>query len=834
MSEDRLARELTPAALEATYPDAEPDQLAHTETVPAAAAETVPPGDVLPDGLADALDHDLYSHQAAALERLRDGENVTVATSTSSGKTLVYALYYALLKRRDPDARALFCYPTKALSADQERALNDLFRDLGVDASAETYDGDTKAERKPLIRANRDVVVTNFSGVNHYLSNHAKWRDVYANTDLVVIDESHTYTGVHGMHVSWVLRRLRRILDHYGSTPQFVCTSATIGNPGEHSEALVGHEFGVVERDGSPRGRRDIAFWLPRRDDDEGGKSGVGGGRGNGGGGTGVGAGDAPTDADAPTARKRAGAEAASVAGHLGLSGVQTLAFLRSRQGTEIAAKRAREAARDHPLDARLDAKPYHAGLSKQKRRAVENTLKSGRADAVFTTSALELGIDVGGVDATVLAGYPGTRQSFWQQIGRAGRGTSDALSVFVPRRDAIDRYILDDPDYLLGDEIEDAVVDVSNNHVYARHVRCAAEELPLTAADATWFGPRERLERAVSVWRDAGEFVGDLERGAQYDGRPRPQASISLYATTDVEYEVRRVDGDIDMEPIGRERAYRDYHPGALVLYDGEQYEVVDLVEDRHRPYVELERVRTNEYTTTAHEKRIHDVEATRSRDLGGGYSLHAGTGTVEIDYTQYRRHDIGDGTVEGPYPIDLPPIELRTHLTWVELPADMERRVIDALGPDALLDADGAPATDAGWTFAGGLHGAEHGMIKLAPLELRLDNSDMGGLSTPMHAETGAPTWFIHDAVEGGVGFAHSIYDHFEGVAAKTRERVARCDCADPTGCPSCLMSAQCGNDNEPLHRGATTAVLDAVLSRLDAAGDGSESEGSHARDA
>ncbi|GGN09748.1 DEAD/DEAH box helicase [Halarchaeum nitratireducens] len=817
---DRLADELTPAALEATYPDAEPDQLAHVETVPAVAADTVAPGDVLPAWLADALDHDLYSHQAAALDALRDGENVTVATSTSSGKTLVYALYYALLKRRDPDARALFVYPTKALSTDQERALNDLFGDLGVDASAETYDGDTKAERKPLIRANRDVVITNFAGINHYLSNHAKWRDVYANTDLVVIDESHTYTGVHGMHVSWVLRRLRRVLDHYGSTPQFVCTSATIGNPKDHSEALVGREFSVVETDGSPRGRREIAFWLPRRDDDGGGS------------GSDEGAASAPADADAPTARKRAGAAAASVTSHLGLSGVQTLAFLRSRQGVEIAAKRARDAAREHPTDARLDAKPYHAGLSKRKRRAVENTLKSGRTDAVFTTSALELGIDIGGVDATVLAGYPETRQSFWQQIGRAGRGTSKALSVFVPRRDAIDQYILDDPDYLLGDEIEDAVVDVSNNHVYARHVRCAAEELPLTADDAAWFGPRERLERAVSVWRDAGEIVGDLERGAQYDGRPRPQASISLYATTDVEYEVRRVDGEIDMEPIGRERAYRDYHPGALVMYDGEQYEVVDLAEDRHRPYVELERVRTNEYTTTAHEKRVHDIEATRSRDLGDGYSLHAGTGTVEIDYTQYRRHDIGDGSVEGPYPIDLPPIELRTHLTWVELPADMESRVVDALGPAALLDADGAPASDAGWTFAGGLHGAEHGMIKLAPLELRLDNSDMGGLSTPMHPETGAPTWFIHDAVEGGVGFAHSIYDHVEAVAAKTRDRVARCDCADPTGCPSCLMSAQCGNDNEPLHKGATTAILDAVLSRLDAPE--RESEGSPTPDA
>ncbi|MFB6078835.1 MAG: DEAD/DEAH box helicase [Halarchaeum sp.] len=765
------------------------DQLTHHEVVPAVDPETVPAGEVLPDALADSLDHDLYAHQARALDALRRGEDVTVATSTSSGKTWIYALHFALLKERNPDARALFCYPTKALSADQERAVNDLFADLGVDASAETYDGDTKAERKPVIRANRDVVVSNFSGLNQYLGSHAKWRDCFRNVELVVVDEAHAYTGVHGMHVAWVLRRLRRVLAHYGSRPQFVCASATIGNPAEHAEALTGRETTVVDEDGSPRGRRDLAFWLPERDGDGASESGA-----------------------VPTARRRAGAEAASVAAHLGRRGVQTLGFLRSRQGTEIAAKRAREDA-----SGRLRARPYHAGLSKRKRRAVENTLKSGELDAVFSTSALELGIDVGSVDATVLAGYPGTRQSFWQRIGRAGRGTSDALSVFVPRSDAIDQYVRDNPGYLLEDDVEDAVIDVSNNPVYARHVLCAADELPLDETDVEWFGPRERLERAVSVWRDAGKLVGDLRRGAQYDGPPRPQSTVSMYATTDVQFDVRCRDGDVDMRPIQRERAYRDYHPGALVLYDGDQYEVVDLVEDHPRPYVELERVSTDEYTTTAHHKTVTDVEASASRDLGGGYAIREGTGTVEIEYTHYRRHSLGSDGVEGPYPIDLPPVSLRTQLMWVELPADMEARVAERVGDDGLVAPDDGGMAPAAWTFAGGLHGAEHGMIKLAPLELRLDNSDMGGLSTPHHAETGAPTWFVHDAVEGGVGFSHAIYEHVADVAGRTRERVADCDCADPTGCPSCLMSAQCGNDNEPLHKAATTAILDDVLARI-----------------
>ncbi|MDZ7745881.1 MAG: helicase-related protein [Halobacteriales archaeon] len=332
---------------------------------------------------------------------------------------------------------------------------------------------------------------------------------------------AHTYTGVHGMHVSWVLRRLQRVINHYGSDPQLVCSTATIGNPKEHSEALTGEDVTVIDSDGSPSGQRDIAFWLPQLEEDDKNPEVQG------------------ADASMPDVRKRAGIEAASVTAHLGLNDVQTLSFVKSRQGTEIAAKQAVDAVSEHPRPKRIDVKPYHAGLSKKKRQAVENNLKSGQLDAVFTTSALELGIDIGGVDATVLTGYPGTRQSFWQQVGRAGRGTTDALSVFIPQADAIDQYILDDPDYLLGDNIEDAVIDISNNPVYARHVLCAANELALTAEDAEWFGPRDRLERAVDVWNDAGKLIGDLERGAQYAGPPRP-ANTGLYVRDDG-YPVRR-----------------------------------------------------------------------------------------------------------------------------------------------------------------------------------------------------------------------------------------------------------------------------------------------------
>ena len=810
-----LADSLEPETLAQTFPDYD-DQLVARTVQEASDGLFEDPESVLPANLADNLDNDLYSHQADALAALQDGDNVTVATSTSSGKTWIYTLYFALLKQQNPDARALFLYPTKALSTDQEKAVNDLFNDLGVDATAETYDGDTKSGRKPIIRDKKDGVMSNFSCINEYLSNRVKWNDVYENCVLSVIDESHTYTGVHGMHVAWVIRRLRRMLNHYDADPQIVCSTATIGNPKEHSESLTGAEFTVIDNDGSPHGRREIAFWQPPVDKENDGHGYI------------------PEDEVVPDMRKRAGSEAARVTAHLGLNGVQTLTFTRSRQGTEIGAKQAGSAAGDHPSDEYLRVKPYHAGLSKKKRRGVEHQLKSGETDAVITTNALELGIDIGGVDATVLAGYPGTRQSFWQQVGRAGRGGSDSLSVFIPRSDAIDQYILDDPDYLLSDDVEDAVVDLENNAVYARHVLCAANESPLTEDDVEWFGPRDRLERAVSVWQDAGRMVGDLDRGAQYNGAPRPQSDISMYATTDELYDVRCTNGDIDMEPIEKKRAYRDYHPGALVMYDGQQYEVTDIHEDRYQPYVEVQRVNTREYTITLSDKRVHDLEVKESRDLGGGFSIHKGMGTVDVAYTQYKRMDIDGGHASsGMMPIDLPPVSLRTQLMWIELPNRMLPEVEAAVNDEEYIepseDSEFAGMSPARFTVAGGLHGAEHGMIKMAPLELRLDNSDMGGLSMPMHPETESPVWFIHDAVEGGVGrdrhghaeealelrrFSYSIYENFEEIALKTLARVEHCSCGRVEGCPSCLMSSQCGNNNEPLHRKATQFILDEVL--------------------
>ncbi|WP_121823230.1 DEAD/DEAH box helicase [Halostella salina] len=794
---------LNTEALEETFPDYE-GQLADTITDPPKEAERVPATEVLPDTLAEKIDHDLYSHQAAAIQELQADNNVTVSTSTSSGKTWIYTLYFCIRKLQSPDARALFLYPTKALSADQERTINDLFDKLGIDALAETYDGDTKDDRKKLIRDRVDVVISNFAGINQYLDSHMKWRDAFQNCELVAIDECHTYTGVHGMHVSWVVRRLRRLLEHYGSAPQLVCSTATIGNPREHSELLTGADFEVIDEDGSPHGRREIAFWEPPLQETDGAVDGL------------------AEDEIIPSMRRNADDEAAGALVHLAKNDVQTLMFTDSRQGTEIGVKRAMNAARNHPGGQYVNIEPYHAGLSKRKRRSVENQLGSNDLDGVISTSALELGIDIGSMDATVLAGYPGTRQSFWQRIGRAGRGTTDSLSVFVTQSDAIDQYILNNPEYVLEENVEDAVVDLSNNPVYAKHVLCAASERPLTQSDAKWFGSEDRLARTIDMWQAAGQMVGDLDRGAQHNGSARPQSDISMYATTDEQYEVRQLDGEIDMEPLDKERVYREFYPGALVLHDGDQYEVQEVVEDRIRPYVTLEESHSPNYTQAIHDKRITDLEVERSYELDNGYQLCAGMGTVHINYSAYNVRNIHSGEmVNAMVPIDLDPISIRTQLMWIAFPNEAVDQVLREIPVESYIrpteKSEFPSMGEEKFTMAGGLHGGEHGMIKMAPLELRLDNSDMGGLSTLRHSEVDSPVWFIHDAVEGGIGFSHSIYENFEAVAQRTLERIDGCDCGRDIGCPACLMSSQCGNQNEPLHRPASVGLLEKALEQV-----------------
>ncbi|WP_254765070.1 DEAD/DEAH box helicase [Natrinema marinum] len=816
---------LTAEELRETYPSKRyHGQLHETFTLPAESASHVPAEEVLPSDLAARLRVDPWSHQAAALEALADGENVCVATSTSSGKTYVYGLHVARRFRKNPDVRALLVYPTKALSRDQERELNDLFDALGLDVTVGVYDGDTKREEKRRIREEANVVITNVAGLNQYLEGHHRWAAFHANCELIVVDEAHAWTGISGMHAAWVLRRTRRVIDWYGGDPQYVLTTATIGNPAEHAKALTGEPAAVIDEDGSPSGRRHLAFWDPPMDEDSGCAA------------------EGSESAGWSPSKRPATVEAPEVWAHCCYHGVPSLLFCDSRKGTELAAGRAREYLENPtlPYHGSTDLAAYNAGHGKRSRQGTENRLKSGDLDGVATTSALEVGIDVGGIDGTVLLGYPGSRQSFWQRIGRAGRGERESLSVFVPAHATLDQYILRHPAYLLEEDPESAVVDLENNPVYLQHLRCAAQELPLRGEDAARFGGRDRLERAVEYGRRTGDLEGSLAGGVTYAHRDRPQDGISLYASGGNAFEVRLAgEGSIDHQPIGRARAYRDYHEGATVLYRGDQYEVVALCEDRPRPFVELEPVDVDYYTQSQRQTTIYDTEVRESRDVGP-FRLNWGYGTVTVRYDTFSKREIGSGDVrEVGLETGVPPLEMRTQLCWAEVPAAVERAVTTAHSDYRNADCEDLPPRLHG--YLGGIHAIEHAMIGVAPLELTVDAADLGGLATNRLPDgSDASGWFIYDGIEGGLGFSRRIYEEYEAVARRARELMTDCDCGRDEGCPACLMDPRCGNDNRPLYAPAATDVIDALLGEMDrmeatvesTASEGGETDGDERR--
>lgn len=771
--------------LENSYPDTDyKGQVANSFTQDAKEAETVSIDECVPSEIASRIDHDLYTHQARALSDLEVGENVCVSTSTSSGKTLVYALQIAKNYLENPSSTALIVYPTKALSRDQEQSLNELYEQLDLDITVGVYDGDTDQKTKRHVRNNANIIITNFSGVNAYLPHHDKWSRFFTNLDVVAIDESHTYTGIHGMHVAWTIRRLKRVLNYYEASPQFILTSATIGNPQAHSYALTGETVHVISRDGSPHGKREIVFWNPPSDDDE-----------------------------DSYGQRPANIEASEVLAHLAYNDVQSMLFTSSRKLTELNSHRAEEQLNTYGGGNEVDIEPYHAGHGQETRRDTEKRLKNGDLDGVATTSALELGMDVGGIDSVILAGYPGTRQSFWQRIGRAGRSGSDSLGVFVGDYDSIDQYLMKNPEYLLEDAVEDAVVDLENNQVYAKHILCAATELGLTWDDASYFGGEDRLQAVVEMWRRAGEFTGDLDTSVQYSGAARPQTNISMYASSDEQVEIMLhddYDGSLDIEPVDKERAYRDFHYGAVYMHKGRRYQVVKFDTTPGNAYAVLKPAdEIDYYTRTVSSTEIHSTEAREHRTIGP-FDVYWGTGSVTVHYDSYNKVSLEDNSVtQQSIPTQLPPITMETQMMWVDVPSTVEKGLISKYQDYTTKDMD-TPFTG----YIGGVHALEHGMIGVAPLELMMEKQDLGGLSTYGHPTFTSSGFFIYDGVSGGLGFSKTIFDEFESVAQKTKEVITTCECDRPRGCPACVMDEYCGNNNRPLHKQCAVDIIDLAL--------------------
>jgi len=746
------------------------------ETIPARAATYAEPAAPLHAEVAERLRargvSGLWSHQAHAIDVLRSGSHAVVASGTASGKSLCYQLpiVESVVTGR-PDT-ALLIFPTKALAQDQLRALRSW---LVPGLRAVTYDGDTPTDERVWARKHANVVLTNPEMLHvGILPSHQRWATFLMRLRYVVVDELHTLRGIFGSHVAHLLRRLRRVCAHYGSSPSFFFASATIGNPAELARALCGLPVVAIDDDGSPRGERSFAIWQrPLLDEGSG-------------------------------TRASANVETAAVLSRFVREGRPSLAFTRSRKGAELVAKQARRMLDEDGSAGADRVAAYRAGYLPRERRELERALADGRLLGVAATSALELGVDVGGLDAVVLNGFPGTLASMWQQIGRAGRAGRRAAAVLVAGDDQLDQWYTAHPRQLLERAPEAAVINPDNPFVLEPQVACAAHELPLTRDDEQYFGPG--LDDAVR------RLVLDdrlKPRGSRmyWAGREPPAPKVGLRTGSSVEYRLvapgARGLGDNDrgsggdgssgddrlVGTVDGARVFEVAHPGAIYLHRGRQWRVERLDTEQHVAFL-AEADDADEYTQPRHHTDITIVAEDRTEPAGAGVA-HLGAVEVTSHVVAYQRKRVSTNEVIGVIELDLPPRTLTTRACWYTIP-------VERLGGAGVESA----------RVLGSVHAAEHALIGLLPLFAICDRWDVGGVSMASHPRTGAPTIFVYDGYPGGAGIAELAFAALERHVTATEELLRGCHCDD--GCPSCVQSPKCGSWNEYLDKSGAITLL------------------------
>ncbi|GAA2604653.1 DEAD/DEAH box helicase [Dactylosporangium fulvum] len=744
--------------------------LTHVEELPPRSGDPVPWPAWVPPELSSAFAARgvaaPWRHQAAAATSAWEGTHTVVATGTGSGKSLAYQLPALATLLSDDRATALYLAPTKALAADQLRTLESLALP-GIRPA--TYDGDTNREERAWVRQHARVVLTNPDMLHHgILPGHASWARFLRGLRYVIVDECHAYRGVFGSHVAHVLRRLRRVAARYRSTPCFVLASATAGDPARSGTRLTGMPVTAFTEDSSPRGGVTFALWepplLPAQTT------------------------DAVTDAEPQ--RRSALSETADLLADAVSAGVRTLAFVRSRKGAELVATMARRSLdlAVPGLGSRVAA--YRSGYLREDRRALEHDLIDGTLLGLASTNALELGVDLTGLDAVLIAGYPGTLASLWQQAGRAGRAGRDAFCVLIARDDPLDTYLVHHPEALFSRPVEATVFDPGNPHVLAPQLCCAAAELPITPADLPIFGPT--AEPALDALAAAG-ILRKRPSGWYWTERHRPDVDLRGAGggpVAVVESATGRLLGTVDTGS-----AHHQVHTGAVYLHQGTSYVVdeLDLADS-----VALVHAEDPDWST--HPRDVTDLTVLAVRDTRaiGPVTLSLGEVEVTSQVVSYQRRRLVTGEVIDTCQLDLPQRVLRTIAVWW------------TVTPEA-LDQAGIPDVD----WPGALHAAEHASIGLLPLIATCDRWDIGGLSTAAHADTGLPTVFVYDGHPGGAGFAERAFEVAAEWLGATRTVVAECRCEH--GCPSCVQSPKCGNGNNPLGKADAVRVLSLVLDAM-----------------
>lgn len=700
----------------------------------------------------------LYSHQARALELLAKGNDVVLATPTASGKSLVYNLPALAGALTDPDARALYLFPLKALEQDQRKGLEEDIAALASSGrpasdlpSVAIYDGDTPASRRRKIRESPPNILISTPDMLHMgiLPHHASWERLFRNLALVVIDELHTYRGVFGSQVAQVLRRLDRVTSYHGARAQIICASATVANPGELARNLTGREFQVVCTDGAARTERHVLLLNPR---------------------------GSPYTTAARLFRMAV------------RDGLRTIAFTKARRITELMHAWVIEA--DPSIASAVSS--YRAGFLPEERREIERRLFQGDLLGVISTSALEMGIDVGGLDVCLLVGYPGSQIATWQRAGRVGR-SREALIAMIAQPDALDQYLVNHPRVFFDQRFEHAVLDPHNPEVTAAHLPCAAAEIPLRAKEP-WLSTdavRTSLERLEL----AGTLLRSETGNEWFASRRNPHREVNLRSTGS-SYTIE-AGGSGDSKPwivgsIGSANVFEECHEGAIYLHHGRQYLVTKL--DREERVVSVEPVKTAYYTRALKEKETEILSRERARPAGN-FRLVQGRVKVTTRITAYERRRVRGQDLLATERLDLPPTSFETTSLWLEVPDEIPA-AIQATGRHVM----------------GGIHAVEHAALSLFPLFALCDRHDVAGISYVRHPQLGRAAVFFYDQHAGGVGLAASVFERVETLLETTLELIRDCPCQE--GCPSCVHSPKCGSGNRPLDKEASIRVLELLI--------------------
>jgi len=729
-------------------------RIVHVEEIPRHEADFLEPKVPFPTSINSYLRahkiSNLYSHQVEAIEVIREDKNVIVTAATGSGKTLIYNLSVWERVLKDAETRALYIFPTKALTQDQLDSIEEFIpicKDLKI--KADIYDGDTSSSRRRKIKESPPhILLTNPDMLQMgILPFHSAWKDFLSKLRFVILDELHTYRGIFGTHVAHVMRRMKRILTLYGSKVQFIASSATIDTPEEFARNLTGEEFASVKRDGAPSGKKYFVLWE--------------------------------TEGSPYT-------EATNVFLESLGQGLKTILFTKSRRTAELVSSWIKE---ERP-DLASKVASYRAGYLPSERRAIEADLFGGRLAGVVSTSALELGIDVGELDCCILLGYPGSIVSTWQRAGRVGRGKKDALVIMIGLDDALDQYLIHHPEDFFSRDWEKMIINLENKPIAYEHLPCAAAEHPLSGSDRMIYG--EGFSSSVAWLEKEGELFRDKKGERWYSRRKYPQRHINIRSIGEVytitNLETGKVIGDVD-----ETRLYHECHPGAIYLHRSEEYEILHLNQSARCVYARKRCV--DYYTRVSSWEKVEILRVIREKEVG---TSRVSLGEVRVTehitgFEKYRKHD---QSLISEHSLSLPERTFETVSLWLELPSNLSET----------LAAKGAD-------FAGALHATEHAAIAIFPLKVPCDRQDIGGYSFPFHAETRRPTIFIYDAYPGGVGLAERAFEILRELFQTTFKLIGDCSCK--RGCPSCIQSPRCGSANKPLDKKGAILVLDYLLS-------------------